>query len=207
MPVYSIDGNIGSGKSTLVNLLKKTCKDIVFIDEPVNIWSKAGLLDKFYKNQYRWSYTFQNYAYITRLKALHEAIEKHGKDAIYITERSIETDRYVFAEILYNEQYMTDMEWDIYKSWFGFLKIPIDGVIYINTNVDDCVDRIQQRNRKEESNIDKIYLEKLDYQHKLWLQDKKNVLTIQGKEDFKNNTTVFNSIFTKIHNFIKQKNE
>ena len=102
---------------------------------------------------------------------------------------------------------MTDMEWDIYKSWFGFLKIPINGVIYINTNVDDCVDRIQQRNRKEESNIDKIYLEKLDYQHKLWLQDKKNVLTIQGKEDFKNNTTVFNSIYAKIQDFIKQKNE
>ena len=39
--IYSIEGNIGSGKSTLVRMLKEYFKDsdgIIFADEPVDDW-------------------------------------------------------------------------------------------------------------------------------------------------------------------------
>ena len=82
MKVYSIDGLIGSGKSTLVSKLKETLKNVkisnkkvVFIQEPVKLWMESGLLNRYYEDSKRWAYTFQNFAYITRLKKILQVIQ------------------------------------------------------------------------------------------------------------------------------------
>ena len=57
--IYSIDGNIGSGKSRLIHELQKqnTFDNVIFIQEPVNIWTeikdKDGktILEHFYEDQ------------------------------------------------------------------------------------------------------------------------------------------------------------
>ena len=58
--IISVEGNIGSGKSTIVDILKKYFKNnsnIIFLQEPVDEWSeikdKNGqtILSKFYENQ------------------------------------------------------------------------------------------------------------------------------------------------------------
>jgi deoxyadenosine/deoxycytidine kinase len=55
--IISIDGNIGSGKTTFINELKKQNLDnVIFIDEPVDLWSKIiidneTILQKFYQDQ------------------------------------------------------------------------------------------------------------------------------------------------------------
>ena len=55
--IISVDGNIGSGKSTLVNHLREKYKDsemVCFLDEPVDDWKKivdedgVDILSKFY---------------------------------------------------------------------------------------------------------------------------------------------------------------
>ena len=54
--IYSIEGNIGSGKSTLVKHLKDVNKDWIFLDEPVTEWEKLkndkgeSVLQLFYKD-------------------------------------------------------------------------------------------------------------------------------------------------------------
>ena len=60
MKIYSIDGLIGSGKSTLVKKLKETLnkiqisnKKIVFIEEPVKEWMESGLLKIYYEDPNR----------------------------------------------------------------------------------------------------------------------------------------------------------
>ena len=76
--IISIDGNIGSGKSTLINILKDEFRfdeNIIFLDEPVNEWLQindgtTNILDYFYNDKKRWAYTFQNLAFITRSKLL-----------------------------------------------------------------------------------------------------------------------------------------
>jgi deoxyadenosine/deoxycytidine kinase len=55
--IISIYGNIGSGKTTFINELKKQNLDnVIFIDEPVDLWSKIiidneTILQKFYQDQ------------------------------------------------------------------------------------------------------------------------------------------------------------
>ena len=76
--IWSIEGNIGSGKSTLIKMLKEKNdkKNIVFIPEPVNEWDKIKddsnitVLQRFYENKDKWSFSFQMMAYISRLAQL-----------------------------------------------------------------------------------------------------------------------------------------
>ena len=81
--IISIEGNIGSGKSTLVSLLKDTFEntksnpyDVIFLQEPVDEWENikdsAGntMLEKFYQDQEKYSFPFQMMAYISRLALL-----------------------------------------------------------------------------------------------------------------------------------------
>ena len=104
--IFSIDGNIGSGKSTIVRQLKKaleTNHTFIFLEEPVTEWSeiksKDGetILEKFYNDQDKYAFSFQMMAYISRLAQLRKTI-RENPDCHIVTERSIYTDRNVFAK-------------------------------------------------------------------------------------------------------------
>ncbi len=93
--IYSIEGNIGSGKSTFIKLFREKYgnnKEFFFVDEPVKEWTQVktkdgkNLIENFYQDMPRYSYIFQNFAYITRLKNLINAVEK-SNSTIIITER------------------------------------------------------------------------------------------------------------------------
>ena len=139
--LISIEGNIGSGKSTLVkNLLAKSLTidlDLIFLQEPVDIWKtikdKNGvtILEKFYTNQEKYAFSFQMMAYISRLKLLKDTVEKNP-DSIIVCERSLWTDRNVFAKMLKNDGKIEDINYTIYNKWFDeFSKdFKTDGYIY-----------------------------------------------------------------------------
>ena len=95
--IFSIDGNIGSGKSTIVRALKNALKNdkrFVFLEEPVSEWcdikSKDGktILEKFYTDQTKYAFSFQMMAYISRLSQIKRAIRENPGSHI-ITERSL----------------------------------------------------------------------------------------------------------------------
>lgn len=174
--IISLDGNIGSGKSTLLNMLKKEYKEnqnIVFLDEPVEEWNtiidKNGIsiLEKFYSNPSKYAFCFQMMAYITRLVNMKKSIETHGINKIYITERSLYTDKIVFAKMLYDSQQIEEIEYNVYLRWFDeFAKeYPLSAVIYINTCPEKCKERIQHRSRKGEEQIPLDYLIRCDQYH------------------------------------------
>ena len=80
---FYIEGNIGSGKSTLCRLLNEIMDDVEVIYEPVDKWRSMkddttgeNILEVFYKNQDRWSYTLQTYTFLTRI---HEIMKKQYK--------------------------------------------------------------------------------------------------------------------------------
>jgi hypothetical protein len=72
--LISIEGNIGAGKSYLLSSMRKEHPEYCFIDEPVEFWESLkneeneSLLEVFYADQRRWSYTFQNCALLSRFK-------------------------------------------------------------------------------------------------------------------------------------------
>jgi len=69
----SIEGNIGSGKSTILKIIKENFPELTILDEPLASWEKVGkngdvnLLKLYYNNPERWGFTFQIYAFMTRL--------------------------------------------------------------------------------------------------------------------------------------------
>lgn len=202
--IISIDGNIGSGKSTFLNLLKERYGDrFYFAKEPVDEWiniNGENLLEKFYGDKERWSYTFQNYAYITRVNELMKGLKSNKE--IIITERSINTDKNIFAKMLTNNKYMSEFEMELYNTWFNHFDIKIDGQVYIRTDLDNCVQRIQMRNRDGENNIEKEYLLSLEQNHEDWLMNKNNILILDGNQNFKNNKEIMKYYMSLFENYV-----
>ena len=197
--IFSIEGNIGSGKSTLVKELQKSVpnildKKVVYVQEPVNEWSKIKdkkgetILEKFYADQHKYAFSFQMMAYISRL-ALLRNIVRENPDAIIITERSVFTDREVFAKMLYDEGKIEDVDYQIYLKWFDeFIEeIPITGLIYVTTTPEKSKQRVDLRARMGEA-IPLSYLQRCHNYHESWIKNiKKQVCLFNGNVDFKDN--------------------
>ena len=124
-------------------------------------------------------------AYITRLRKIIESIEQFP-DAIHICERSLETDKYVFAQMLYDDKKIKEINWVIYNYWFStFLdKCKTNLIIYVNTTPDNCYNRVKLRNRSGESNIPLTYLQNCHTYHEKWIHKTKvNTIVINGNID------------------------
>lgn len=195
--IFSVEGNIGSGKSTLIKYLKENFthlagRDIIYIDEPVDDWShikdknNETILSKFYNNREKYAFSFQMMAYITRLVKFKEIINKH-KNAIFITERCLDTDRQVFAKMLYDSNDIEEVNYQIYLKWFDeFTKdYPITGYIYVFTPPEICYERVKKRSRDGET-IPLTYLTNCHEYHNNWLTNINNILFLKGKTDMSN---------------------
>lgn len=149
----SFDGNIGSGKSTTCYEYEQYLKthmsngsstvfptitsfedEVCFLDEPVDQWNKVcdkdgvNIITNLYKDIRANAFKFQMMAYISRLALLRKAVQ-NPKIKLIITERSVETDRNVFAKMLYDAGDISHDEFQIYTLWFEeFLTdVPLSG--------------------------------------------------------------------------------
>ena len=218
--IITIEGNIGSGKSTLLEYLKNELiisnQKVIFMKEPVDEWEDIKdsngntMLQKFYENQEKYSFPFQMMAYISRLKLLNETVEKYP-NAIIISERSLYTDKYVFAKMLYETNKIEDVCYQIYCKWFDtFVKdYPIAGIIYVKTEPEICHDRIAKRSRLGESTIPLDYLVSCDTYHDDMLDIEKqlvskNQLVLDGNVDIFYSKDTLNEWIKSIKEFIKK---
>jgi deoxyadenosine/deoxycytidine kinase len=208
-----VDGNIGSGKSTKVQDLKRFYQekgrtDILFIQEPVDTWDsvvdKDGtpILVNYYKDNKRFAFRLQMLAYISRLKLLRDAIKQGYK--YIITERCVATDRNVFSKMLYDKGDIEQDEYTIYNKWFEefITDVPIGAIVYIKADPDVCLERVNVRAREGE-NIPIEYLEECSKYHDEWI-DKENVpkLVIDANRDFNQNPESREETLKTIDEFI-----
>ena len=190
--IISIDGNIGSGKSTLYTDLQKHYQDrsdICFVPEPVDDWTKivdaenTPILTNLYKDTKKYAFRFQMMAYISRLHLLRKKV-KENKYRIIISERSVQTDRNVFAKMLFDDDMIENDEYQIYNEWFDeFLDdMNLGGIIYVRAEPNVCAERVIIRGREGET-IPIEYLQKCHQYHEDWLKNSTNKLTIEANVD------------------------
>jgi deoxyadenosine/deoxycytidine kinase len=218
----SIEGNIGSGKSTLLKNLKNytydsnnkiSNKKIIFLKEPVAEWEtirdaqNKTMVEKFYADQSKYSFSFQMMAYISRLVYMKEAVAQNP-NAIIITERCLNTDKEVFAKMLYDSNMMEDVNYQIYLKWFdAFAKdFPIKKIIYVKADPEVCQTRVNIRNRNGEEHIPIEYLSSCHNYHEKMIEKANtcnNVLILNGNIDINENKEQLDVWLNDIINFIQ----
>ncbi|XP_043707152.1 uncharacterized protein LOC122656617 [Telopea speciosissima] len=178
---FCVEGNISVGKTTFLQRIANETlelRDLVeIVPEPISKWQDVGpdhfnILDAFYAEPQRYAYTFQNYVFVTRV--MQEKESAGGVKPLRLMERSIFSDRMVFVRAVHEANWMSEMEINIYDSWFDPVVsclpglIP-DGFIYLRASPDTCHKRMLVRKRAEESGVSLDYLRDLHEKHESWL--------------------------------------
>jgi len=161
----AIAGNIGSGKTSLTQLLSKHFGwEAHYEDVESNPY-----LHSFYDDMQRWSFNLQIYFLNSRFRQVVN-IRKSGKTVIQ--DRTIYEDAYIFAPNLHAMNLMSTRDFENYSSLFelmsSFLKAP-DLLIYLKASVPTLVQQIQKRGREYENAIRLDYLKSLNDRYDAWI--------------------------------------
>jgi deoxyadenosine/deoxycytidine kinase len=231
--IISFDGNIGTGKSTTCYEYEQYLKtkmstnsthdnnptffpnitsfeeEVCFVDEPVALWNSicdkdgVNILTNLYKDIRANAFKFQMMAYISRLSILRKAV-KNPKIKLIITERSVETDRNVFAKMLYDAGDISHDEFQIYTLWFDefLVDVPLSGIVYINASPEICMDRIAKRARAGET-IQLEYIQRCHNYHEQWIRASScHLLELAADEDMKTAPHLLSQRMERITEFI-----
>jgi len=224
--VVFLEGNISSGKSTTIQQLKKLGYDV--FEEPLDVWQNnyvhengKDILTLFYEDMPKWSFPFEVIVMMTRYNRIKDALE-HGpksQENVVFIERSLLTDRHVFAKNLHTTGVISDLEWKIYLGWhdtffkavehmFQGPKVSSVEYFYIRTTPDVCTERKEKRARAAENTMVPKYMVDLHNCHEEWLLNMKEypVHVINGNASREEVIQQFVSILGNkqlIHRFVE----
>ena len=151
--ICCIDGNIGAGKSTILNKLKD--EGYLVFEEDLSNW--GTILDKFYQDPTRWMCTLQ-VKILASMRSQYERMRAHRGDEYVFVERS-PISSMIFVENGVNNGFLTNNEETLIHDVYRYLAWKPDLSFYINTSVDTCFERMRSRNRECERDVDKTYLQ------------------------------------------------
>tara|TARA_B110000858_G_C17790909_1_gene469854 strand:+ start:1740 stop:2321 length:582 start_codon:yes stop_codon:yes gene_type:complete len=162
--MISIEGNIGSGKSTVLSKLSE--KGYTVLPEIVKKWNKEDWLNDFYESPEENGFSFQ-------MKVLYSHLSKENdiKKTNYpiFTERSAYTSHNCFGRLLYEDELISKRNYYLMNDYYeSFCKLPTK-IIYLKTDPKVCLERIKTRGRETEINISIDYLNKLHLKHENFL--------------------------------------
>lgn len=161
----AVAGNIGVGKSTLVEMIcnRLDCQPFY---EPV---TENPYIADFYKDMHTWSFHSQIFFLTHRLRIHQELVRAPGS---VIQDRSIYEDAEIFANNLFLQGTLSERDYGTYRSLYRTLAEylpPPDLVIYLRASVPTLLKRIALRNRDYERTISPQYLAHLNDLYENWI--------------------------------------
>jgi deoxyadenosine/deoxycytidine kinase len=166
--IIAVAGNIGAGKSSLVDWLSKQFGMVPFF-EPHD---ENPYLADFYKDMHRWAFSSQLF-FLARRYQIHRKIALHaaGGSPPIVQDRTLYEDAEVFAEHLHRKGYIDDRDYRTYQDLYQTLRDelrPPDLMIYLRCPLRTLVKRIAGRGRTFEKAIPRAYLKSLEALYEEW---------------------------------------
>lgn len=161
----AIAGNMGTGKSTLVDFLSRTYNVMPFY-EPND---ENPYLADFYKDMKGWAFQSQLYFLGNKFR-LHQELDR--QPGVVALDRTIFEDAEVFATALYQMRKISKRDWETYQGFYQAILDairPPDLMIYLRCSMRTLRHRIRLRGRAMEQDVPSHYLKRLDRLYKAWI--------------------------------------
>ena len=194
---FAIAGNIGAGKTSLVELLSKHYKWEPHFEDVID----NPYLDDFYVHMERWSFNLQVYFLNSRFRQL---MSFNGSKKSVVQDRTVYEDAYIFAPNLHAMGLMNQRDFNNYLSLFELMESMIKApelLIYLRSSIPNLVNKIHKRGREYENSISIEYLSRLNERYEAWVStyDKGKLLVIDVDNlDFVHNKEDLGFIIEKI---------
>lgn len=190
-----IEGNIGSGKTTLSKMIAEKYDAKLVLEE----FDENPFLPKFYQDPEKYAFPLEMSFLAERFQQLNETLLNRD-----LFKQLTIADYYVFKSLIFSEVTLTKDEYKLYRKFFHIMYADLvkpDLYVYLYQTTDRLLYNIEKRGRQYEQNIDRNYLDKINQAYMKYIKEHSylNILILDISDiDFVENFLMKEKIISKI---------